>query len=132
MTVDSDTNTSSQESHNDTQHGVSWLQLVRSFERRYAALIQLVMADVQLSVKALFVCLFCLLLMSGLALVSWCGLLAIVAFALHAIGLNWFTVATLVLAFNIVMLLVVRSIFNSSKKELALSQSLKAIFQKTS
>ena len=130
MSVDSDTNTQSKSS--DAQHRTSWLQLVRSFERRYAALLQLITADVQLSIKALFVCLFCLVLMSGLVLVIWCVLLATAALMLHAIGLHWFAVAAVVCVINIVILLIVRSIFNSSKQELPLSQSLHAVIQKSS
>lgn len=121
--------------HSDSslsQIGLAWQQVLNAYKVQWKKAEALVVADFQLSFKALILSILCVLMLIGFALITWSVVLVVTGYALHLFNVHWLVIALAILSLNIVIMLLIKKLYVQSVRTINMQTTRDMIFNKNS
>lgn len=116
-----------------TDIALAWQQVINAYKVHWKKVSALAKNDFQLSLKAMLVCAACFILMLGIGLIAWAGLLVVITYLLIVLGLHWLLAAFITISLNFLVFFIIQKIYLKAMQSIGMKttrSSLFASFQK--
>ena len=107
--------------------GAIWQRVVSAYAEQIARGGELAEAEVKLSVKAAAICAAALILLLGLAIITWAAIGLTLGFTLYTTGMHWLAIPVAVVALNFIVGLGLFFLIKQIKPYIGLPKTLKAL-----
>ncbi|GAC15717.1 hypothetical protein [Aliiglaciecola lipolytica] len=107
----------------------SWLRAWEAQKEQFSKAKSLASAEISLCFKAIILSALCVLLLVGVALLTWATILLSAGYAAHVAGIHWAVIAIAAIVLNLMLFWIVGRIFINAKRSISLQTTLDAIFK---
>lgn len=107
---------------------ISFKRLLNAYKQQWLTSKKLIAADIELTLKAMLLCLICVLLISGIILTSWITINIAIVYWLYSLGFYWFVAVTVFLLMNTFAFFMLKRAFKTAKRSLNINTSLAVLF----
>ncbi|GAB2697116.1 hypothetical protein Q4574_05485 [Aliiglaciecola sp. 3_MG-2023] len=108
----------------------SWARVWESQKAQVGKAKTLAVQELKLSVKGLVLSFVCILLLVGISLITWTGLLFTLGYSAYSYGVHWMVVAVFLITLNLLLFWVIHRVFKNAVCSIGLSTTLNTLFGK--
>lgn len=106
----------------------AWQQVLNAYKVHWKKAGELAKTDFQLSLKAILVCAACFILMLGVGLIAWAGILVVITYLLLVLGLHWLLAALVTISLNFVLFYIIQKTYLQATKSISMETTRNALF----